>query len=246
MLAYQDYSYLLYIAAFLTSVISGVLGMGGGIILLAVMASFFPMQLLVPLHGLIQLASNSVRTALHFKNVDRKIFIQFSLGALLGGYLGTQYIFFLPDYLYKILLAAIILYFTFYPKRTKPSKFQSMNWPIIGTIATYVSLYIGATGPLLAPFFLREKLRKEQIIGSKASCQFVTHFLKMIAYFASGFSIGVYSDLLITMVLCVIIGNFVGKKILHHVSEKWFLFSFKGIIVLLSLKLIYEGIIILF
>ena len=36
-------------------------------------------------------------------------------------------------------------------------------YPIIGLIAGFVTIFIGATGPLIAPFFLRDDLDKEGI-----------------------------------------------------------------------------------
>ena len=53
----------LIIAAFITSSISAVLGMGGGIILLGIMAVIIPNgYMVIALHGIIQLISNSTRT----------------------------------------------------------------------------------------------------------------------------------------------------------------------------------------
>ena len=53
---------ILIIAAFITSSISAVLGMGGGIILLAIMAIIIPNgYMVIALHGIIQLISNSTR-----------------------------------------------------------------------------------------------------------------------------------------------------------------------------------------
>ena len=54
---------ILIISALITSSISAVIGMGGGIILLGIMAIFIPDgYLVIALHGMIQLFSNSTRT----------------------------------------------------------------------------------------------------------------------------------------------------------------------------------------
>ena len=54
-------SIVLVFSALLTSILSGVIGMGGGITLLAVMELFVPASALVPLHGSVQLMSNGTR-----------------------------------------------------------------------------------------------------------------------------------------------------------------------------------------
>ena len=54
---------VLIIAAFITSAISAVIGMGGGIILLGIMAIMIPEgYMVIALHGIIQLFSNTTLT----------------------------------------------------------------------------------------------------------------------------------------------------------------------------------------
>jgi len=53
---------LLCAAAFATAVLSAVVGMAGGITLLAAMLLWLPPLVVIPLHGVIQLASNGSRT----------------------------------------------------------------------------------------------------------------------------------------------------------------------------------------
>ena len=63
---------ILLIASFLTSSISAVLGMGGGIILLGIMSIIIPEgYMVIALHGVIQLISNSTRTFV-FRNHIKK------------------------------------------------------------------------------------------------------------------------------------------------------------------------------
>ena len=56
-------SIILIIAAFLTATLSAIIGMGGGITLLGIMAIIMPDgYLVVAYHGVIQLVSNVTRT----------------------------------------------------------------------------------------------------------------------------------------------------------------------------------------
>ena len=65
---------ILIISAFITSSISAVIGMGGGIILLGIMAILIPEgYLIIALHGMIQLVSNSTRTYFYRESILRKI-----------------------------------------------------------------------------------------------------------------------------------------------------------------------------
>ena len=65
---------LLILSAFITSSISAVLGMGGGIILLAIMALIIPEgYMVIALHGIIQLFSNTTRTYVFKEHIKTKL-----------------------------------------------------------------------------------------------------------------------------------------------------------------------------
>lgn len=60
---------ILTLTAFLTATISGVIGMGGGILLLATMFIFLPHGQAVPLHAAVQMASNGSRVVIFWEHV---------------------------------------------------------------------------------------------------------------------------------------------------------------------------------
>ena len=67
-------SFALIVAAFLTSMLSAIIGMGGGITLLGVMAIIMPEgYLVVAYHGIIQLVSNVTRLTVYRQHIDTKI-----------------------------------------------------------------------------------------------------------------------------------------------------------------------------
>lgn len=59
---------------------------------------------------------------------------------------------------------------------------------ILGILGSFISLVMGATGPLIAPFFLQEKLDRLQIVATKAACQLVGHGFKLVTFIWMGFS----------------------------------------------------------
>ena len=71
-------SVILIAAAFITSSISAVLGMGGGIILLGIMAMIIPEgYVVVALHGIIQLISNVTRSYVFRQHIKSQIIRQY-------------------------------------------------------------------------------------------------------------------------------------------------------------------------
>ena len=76
---------ILILAAFTTSAISAVIGMGGGIILLGIMAIMIPEgYMVIALHGIIQLFSNTTRTYIFKEHLKNDIIKEFLKGAILG------------------------------------------------------------------------------------------------------------------------------------------------------------------
>ena len=64
---------VLFISVLGTSIISGIIGMGGGALLLAIMTFYFTLDVIVPIHGMIQLSANSSRVYMLRKNLNWKI-----------------------------------------------------------------------------------------------------------------------------------------------------------------------------
>src|SRR5258706_13499838 len=73
---------LLALSALVTSFISGILGMAGGMILMGVLLAMMPLPAAMMLHGITQLASNAWRAFLWRDQVDWRIFRGYAGGAL--------------------------------------------------------------------------------------------------------------------------------------------------------------------
>ena len=242
----------LILAAFITSSISAVLGMGGGIILLGIMAIIIPEgYAVVALHGIIQLASNFTRSFVFRQHVKKDIIRQYLPGAVLGLSLSSLIIFFLItifqvesakeikiDFL-KPLIGIFILWFLF-GRRPKP-KDDHPNFFGVGFVSGITTVFIGATGPLIAPFFLKGKLTKETIIVNKAICQAISHAGK-IPLFIFFFQFDYFAEIevLTPLVIAVFIGTNFGKQILGFIPEKLFRILFRGALTIIAVKLIVE------
>ena len=109
------------IVALLTSMLSAVLGMGGGILLLATMFCFLSHADSIPTHAAVQIASNGTRVMAFMRNVDWRALRRFVCGAVPGAMVGMYLLWVLgqPEqsepYL-KTLVGAFILVATYLPK----------------------------------------------------------------------------------------------------------------------------------
>ena len=75
-------------AAFLTAMLSGIIGMGGGMLLLATLFCFLPHSEAIPVHATVQLASNGTRILAFLRDVHWRTIGRFVAGAVPGGALG--------------------------------------------------------------------------------------------------------------------------------------------------------------
>ena len=73
---------LLGASALVTSLIAAVVGFGGGMMLIALMPHFFAPSLVIPVHAVTQLASNTSRVWFSFDAVRWSLFTPFFLGSL--------------------------------------------------------------------------------------------------------------------------------------------------------------------
>lgn len=231
---------ILIVAAFVTSMISAIIGMGGGIMLISIMSIAFPPNILIPIHGIIQLGSNLNRSIVYTKYINWKLTIPFMFGSILGGLLGSQILVQIPLRPYYIVLGTFILALTWLPKFNIP-QFRGKFF-LLGSSASFLSLFVGATGPYLAPFFLREKLDRFSLIATKASCQVSIHTAKIFVFFLAGFSIGPYIFIIGSMLTAGLLGTIAGKYLLGKVNEEIFRKIFKIVISFLALRLLYKGI----
>jgi uncharacterized membrane protein YfcA len=228
---------LLVIAAFLSSSLTAVLGLGGGMLLISIMSVFLPPAAIVPVHGVVQFASNASRGAFSLKEIRRDILWPFLIGCLIGTTAGSQVVLNVPtDYL-TIPLGLFILLITWLPQIKKklwfPGKFFSL-----GLVQAFLTLFIGATGPLNMPFLMRAGLTRDQLVVTAAAFMTIVHMIKIITFGLLGFAFGPHLFLIILMLIAVISGSFTGTKLRHKVPEELFRKGFKLLLTLLAIRMI--------
>lgn len=244
-------SIILIISAFITSSISAVIGMGGGIILLGIMAlTNHEGYMVIALHGIIQLFSNTTRTYIFREHLKKKLITDFSKGVFLGLSLSAICIIILIRLfnvesasdikieILKPLIGIFIIWFLFLKKPKKTIQ-RNLSFIPVGAISGLTTVFIGATGPLIAPFFLDGKLSKNNIIANKAACQMITHAGKipLFIFFFDMNYIGQY-EILLPLILAVFLGTNLGKSLLKFIPENIFRILFKTALTIIAIRLI--------
>lgn len=226
-------------AAVLTSTLSGVIGMGGGMALVGVMAAVLPPAVVVPLHGVAQLASNFTRTLALLRHVSWRLFALYTPFLVAGTALATWLWSASALGWFKPGIGAFLLAFLVY-RRVKPELRNPPRWIYapLGVVTGFLGVFVGATGPFIAPFFQRDDLEKESIIATKAAVQAVGHLLKLPAFLVLGFDYLAWTPLLAALVASVVVGTLLGRLVLERISRAVFNALFEGTLALIALYLL--------
>ncbi len=234
----------LVVACFATATISAILGMAGGVTLLGVMTALLPARVVVPIHGVVQLASNWTRTWAFRKHIRWSIFFTFMVPAVVGVAIGSLVWSEVKLTWFRAWIGAFILFFLLW-RRYKPTLRHPPLWSygVLGLAAGLLTIFVGATGPFLAPFFLRDDFDNEQVIATKAVCQTWLHLLKIPAFLALGFDYAPYAPLLLALITAVIGGTYFGKHLLSMISKERFVLWFQVVLATLAVYLIVSAVV---
>jgi uncharacterized membrane protein YfcA len=230
---------ILVLTALIGATISGMIGMAGGMLLLSVMSNVgLALDLIIPVHGVVQLFSNGTRVVAYLKHVRwRPVLIVIIFAApmpILGMWLREQ----ISEDLTLMLIGAIVLYATWGPKRRAGNLPEWLAFTIVGVLCGIFGVVFGATGPIVAPFMLRTGWKKEEMIATSAFCQAYSHIIKIIAFGFTGFAFVDHATLIIPMCIAVVIGTWIGRWLLRKMPDSWFLIIYRTAITLLALRLI--------
>jgi len=238
---------ILCTVALLTAMLSAVVGMAGGITLLSVMLLFFDPLVAIPIHGVVQLVSNSSRTFVQRKHVDWTILWRYSLMLVPMGFIGIEIAQALPPNVTRALIGVFVLIATWKPGwlliGTHPERSDvHRRFFLLGGVVGLINMTIGAAGPLIAPFFLGIGLARQAVIGTKAACQAAGHLVKIAIFGIAGFVFADYAVLLALLCAAVIAGTWIGSQLLESVNEIWFKRLYRGVLTVVALRLvIWEG-----
>ena len=231
--------YWLIPIALVTSSISGATGLGGGVILIGIMSSFFNPASLIPIHGAVQLTSNLSRCVFSMSDLRKDIVYQYMLGASIGAIIGSRVVLAIPERFLWLALGTFLLVVTWLPLKKILSAIR-WKYSVIGGVSTFLALFVGITGPLLHPIIMREELNKHEFIGTEAACAGFTHFLKIIVFSVLGFSLLSHWKLVAPMIGASVIGSYIGKQILDKIPQKIFYWVIHGLITILAARMLLK------
>ncbi len=214
---------LILVTVLVTSVLSGILGMAGGMILMAVLVSVLSVGAAMMLHGAVQAISNGSRAWFLRTHIQWRILPAYGLGATLtlAGFVALALV---PDADLVLIVVGVLPFLARVVPHLRGLDVTHLPTAVgCGALVTTAQLLAGASGPLLDVFYLNARLNRFEIIASKAITQAGGHVLKLVYY---GLIIGVTDSVPGWMygaaILTAVVGTRLGTRLLERFTDDRF------------------------
>lgn len=242
---------LILATVLVTSILSGIVGMAGGMILMALLASLLTVPVAMLLHGVTQASANGSRAWFLRGHVRWQVLP----GYLLGVAICTAAFAVLTVVPERGLVLILVGLFPWVGRVLPAIERLDVERPTAacacGMIVTAAQLLAGASGPLLDLFFLRSHLTRHQIVATKAVTQTLGHLTKLGYYGTLLFVAGEGIDLdgrappwlFLAVVPMALLGTRIGTLILDRLHDVHFRRASQAMILTIGAACTISGIV---
>lgn len=236
----------LAVVAVVTSFISGIFGMAGGMLLIGFLLLMLPVPVAMVFHGVIQIAANSWRSWLWRHHINWSVVLQFGLGSAFSLLVFSSFAFVPPKW--AVLMAVGLTPFVALavPQRIAPNIEARGQALVAGAIAGALQLVSGVTGPILDIFYVRTGMTRQMNVSTKAAAQVLAHLSK-VTYFGvlvanpGGRGWEQWAVMAFAAVFAVV-GTTLSRGILDRMSDRQFYHWTRRVILAIGVVYIGQGI----
>ena len=229
--------FTLGLITFFTSGMTAMIGAGGGMVLIAILPFFVPTSVIIPIHGINQLASNMSRAAASYRDIQWRVAPMFILGSFLG-------VFIMSLIIYAISLEYIPLFIGIYMLLSLHSEAFNKairrfeTYFLIGFFQSGLSMVVGSTGPLSMTLLIKDYADKDKVVSTQAALMTMTHIFKIITFVSFGFIFSDYLAIIVCMIIGSIAGSYVGTAFRRKMNTEAFTRMLKILLTLLAIKMV--------
>jgi uncharacterized membrane protein YfcA len=234
---------LILVTVLVTSVVSGIFGMAGGMILMAVLVSVLSVGAAMMLHGAVQAVSNGSRAWFLRSHIQWRILPAYALGAglTLAVFVALTLV---PDADLVLIVVGVLPFLARAVPHLRGMDVTHLPTAVgCGALVTAAQLFAGASGPLLDVFYLNARLNRFEIIASKAITQAAGHVLKLVYY---GLIVGVTDSVPVWMygvaILTAVAGTRLGTQLLERFSDDRFRRASAQVILTIAAICVVKGV----
>jgi uncharacterized membrane protein YfcA len=238
---------ILAVSALVTSFISGILGMAGGLILMGILMAMMSVPAAKMMHGITQLASNGWRALLWRQYVDWKVFRGYLYGSvvMLALFAVMQFVLSKPVALIAMGLTPFLALAL--PESLHLNVERKGHASACGAICSVLSLTAGVSGPILDVFFVRSKMTRHAVVATKAMTQSLSHLMK-IGYFGGILTVGrgqVDPWIGVMMVALALVGTTLSTRVLEKMNDTAFRMWTRRVVMTIGVFYLASGVLLL-
>ena len=238
----MDYTYVLVFIAFLVAVWNTSVGPTGNINF-AAMAAILPPFAVIPIHAIVESVSGISRAVALRKFVSWRFVVPFVVGGSIGCIAGLPLLdsHLIAEETLQIILGSTMLVITWIPLHRLTTSGGSSIGVTGGFGTTFLTLFIGATGPLVSVLVHQRCPDQREMVGTWSTCMVFQHAVKILVFGLLGFSFLLYFDLLVALLVATILGTWIGQKALISIPQNVTRPLFKIVVTILAIYILGQG-----
>ena len=220
--------------AVVTSFISGIFGMAGGMLLIGFLLMMLPVPVAMVFHGVIQIAANSWRSWLWRHHINWSVVLEFGFGSAFALLVFSSIAFVPPKWAVLMAVGLTPFIALSVPLRLAPNIERRGQAFLAGTIGGALQLVAGVTGPILDVFYVRSGMTRQMNVSTKAAAQVMGHLTK-VTYFGALVAEPGGRDLEQWLVMAfaacfAILGTTLSRRFLDRLSDRQFYYWTRRVI----------------
>ena len=235
----------LAVVAVVTSFVSGIFGMAGGMLLIGFLLVLLPVPVAMVFHGVIQIAANSWRSWLWRHHINWSVVLQFGLGSAFSLVVFSS-LTFVPSKPLVLMAVGLTPFVALaVPQRIAPNIERRGQAFVAGAIGGALQLVSGVTGPILDIFYVRTGMTRQVNVSTKAAAQVLGHLTKVTYFGALVADPGgrdVEQWLVMGFAACfAVLGTTLSRSFLDRLSDKQFYYWTRWVILALGTVYVSQG-----
>lgn len=222
------------ILSLIAEILGTVGGFGSSVFFVPVAHYFLDFQSVLGITALFHLSSNVTKIAFFKKGFDKKLVIYLGVPAVVFVFIGGVLSNYLDPKILAISLGIFLVFLSLLFLLYKKVVFRESkkNAIIGGTLSGFCAGVLGTGGAIRGITMSAFKLNKDRFIATSAVIDLAIDFTRSIVYYFNGY-IHHHDIYLIPILTGVgIVGTYMGKKILDHISQEQFR---NGVLILILL-----------
>src|SRR5436190_4627087 len=235
----------LAVVAVVTSFISGIFGMAGGMLLIGFLLMILPVPVAMVFHGVIQIPANGWRSWLWRHHINWRVVLEFGLGSVFSLVVFSSFAFVPPKWAVLMAIGLTPFIALAVPVRLAPNIERRGQAFLAGAIGGALQLVSGVTGPILDVFYVRTGMTRQMNVSTKAAAQVMGHLTK-VTYFGALVANPGGRDWQQWLVMAfaaafAIVGTTLSRRFLDRLSDKQFYYWTRRVILAIGAVYIAQG-----